>query len=657
MNAPTWKEKLRYRIDRFFQSGFMLQLVIAGLAVLAVFIFFVALAEIFQLQPGSDFDTENTGQFWPSVRFWWVMTHTLETYWIEQSFWEQSISIILTLFNLLVFAAVVGLVGTKIQTRLENMRRGTSRAIEDDHYVIIGWSEKVVPIIRELYAGLEKGKRVFAIISEHPIDDIESEIRKSVGRKKHLRFVIRQGSATDINDLQLVSIQNAKAVIILRQPSIDEDGDSYIVKTIMAVEHLVRTSRVDRDSVPYIIAEMERPESEVLAVAAANGCPLSLVQPTDALGKIILQTARQAGLVQVYDELLEHHKCDVHAAPASTYPDLIGMPWDKLVFSFPSAIPIGVLREGKSILAPNASDANFSLSRTDDIYFIALDSDNLHSDDADVVIPDVILPPNSLSAPLSNISNLLLLGYNEKALPLITEYNSYAKAAKQLFKLTILSPSTDVSEGLSTSKFDSIELTIVQDDYVHPGVLERTGPELFDTIIILSEAGEGESWEDADTRVIMTLLLLRTLRRSAEERGRSYPSFHQIVGEILHVSNKELTESTQTVRDVIISQTLVSKMIAQICRDPKIEAALQDIFDEEGAEIYLKPASYYTEKDEVSFAELLAASLKRGEIAIGVDASKTSFPDSYDIVLNPKKTDKFSISDLTRIVVVSEKED
>ncbi len=654
-SAASFNEKLRYRIDRFFQSGFTLQLFIASLLVMTVLLLFVMVAEVFHMQPSPDFDVDDTGQFWPSVRFWWVLTHTLDTYWIEKNLPEQIISILLTLFNILVFASVVGLVGSKIQERLENMRRGTSRAIEDGHYVIIGWSEKVIPIIRELCAGLESGKRIFAILTERPIDEIERAIKKSMGRKRNQRFVIRQGSGTDVNDLLLVSIPTSRAVIILRQQSIREDGDSHVVKSIMAIEHLINSSE-DIETIPYVVAEIERAETAVLAHAAANGMPLSLVQPSDYLGKIILQTARQSGLVQIYDEILEHSRSEVHTAPVSNFPGIAGKPWERVVFSFPDAIPIGVMRGNTPMMVPNAADPSFAVQPGDTLYFIARDNDSLATGGEEQI--PAIEPPLHGTAEGEIIANLLLIGFNEKALPLMNEYNCYARSLSRTFCLTVFTPSQTVRSMLERIEFDSLEIELINDDYVQPGALERIDPAAFDTIIILSEASPGESWEDADTRVIMTLLLLRSMRKKAEESGKVFPAFHQIVGEILHASNKELTESTRTVRDVIISQTLVSKMIAQICRDPLIEAALMDFFDEQGAEIYLKPVGLYTGQiSEVSFGELLAASIRRGEVAIGVDATNEEYPSVYDIALNPKKSERFQITPWTRIVVLAERED
>ena len=168
MGKPSFRDRLRYRSDQFFQSGFTLQIFISLLIVFAVVVGFYVVAELSGIHPGPDFGVQNaddTGPYWPSVRLWWVIMHVMESYWLETSTWSQVLSISLTLFNFLVFAAIVGLVGSRIQQRLEQVRRGTSRVVEEGHIVILGWSGKVLPIIRELHAGLESRRVVFVLLS------------------------------------------------------------------------------------------------------------------------------------------------------------------------------------------------------------------------------------------------------------------------------------------------------------------------------------------------------------------------------------------------------------------------------------------------------------------------------------------------------------
>jgi len=159
--------------------------------------------------------------------------------------------------------------------------------------------------------------------------------------------------------------------------------------------------------------------------------------------------------------------------------------------------------------------------------------------------------------------------------------------------------------------------------------------------------------QDSDTRVIMTLLLLRAMREQAQNSGAPFPGIQQIVGEILHPDNKELAESTGTANDVIISNELISKMISQICREPMLEEILKDLFDEKGCEIYFKPIALYAgAASSLTFSEVLAASIVRGEIAIGVDTQI----QGGGLDINPDKKKIVHNRPGVRVAVLAEKQ-
>ncbi|MAT39962.1 MAG: hypothetical protein CL946_10205 [Ectothiorhodospiraceae bacterium] len=657
MSKPSFNERLRYRIDQFFQSGFTLQLVIASSMIVAVMALFYGFAEVFQIDVGPDFASDGSDRFWPSVRFWWVVTHLLETYWIEASIVEQLTATILTLFNFLVFAAIIGLVGSKIQSRLESMRRGTSRAIEFNHYVIIGWSEKVLPIVRELHEGLERKRTAIAILSEHPVDEIEQYLRKKLGRLRKLRLVIRQGNATDPRDLDIVSIGTCKSIIILRPNGASDYGDALVIKTIMAVEHAVTTAeRSGERRLPNVIAELERDETLPLAYAAANNMPLSIVQPSDYLSKIILQTARQTGLVQIYDELLEHRGSEIHALAAEKLTGIDGMRWEEFVFSFDYVIPIGLQRDGVLYLNPQRTEETKTVRSSDTIFFVAEDSNAIRERGERREYKEVPATQALTASSQPIVHSFMIIGYNEKVKPFLEECNRYAHSVAQRFSITLVSPSASVN-AVQSSDYSSLDIDLVHQDYIVPAVLEKLNPGAYQAVIVLGEQEHGAEWGDADTRAIMTLLLLRNLRQKAADAGKPFPKEHQIVGEIIYSTNKELARSTGTVNDVIISLSLISKMIAQICRDPRIEPVLKDLFDESGDEIYLKPLSAFTDADSIEFGELLAICLARGETPIGLDLADPSDPDDTRIVLNPNKSEWIAVTANTRVIVISENEE
>ena len=80
-----------------------------------------------------------------------------------------------------------------------------------------------------------------------------------------------------------------------------------------------------------------------------------------------------------------------------------------------------------------------------------------------------------------------------------------------------------------------------------------------------------------------------------------------MITEILDSQNDALVAKAG-VQDVIISNRLVSMIMAQISESRDIEKVYEDIFQEEGSEIYLKPAHLYFDELplQASFADMLA---------------------------------------------------
>ncbi len=648
MSKPTFRERLRYKSDQFFQSGFTLQLVVSGIVLIGVITVFFVISVLLGVHPGSDFDIEPGARdpFWPSTRFWWVLTHVLESYWIERATLPQVLSLLMTLFNLLVLAALVGLFGSRIQQRLEQVRRGTSRVVEAGHIVILGWSGKALPIIRELNQGLEQGDPVFVIHTQRPLEEIDGKLKREFGRRR-FHWVIRQGSMTDLKDLELLNIQDARTVIILSQ-----DGDAQVIKSIMAVAHLVRQDSRP-ETVPLIIAEIGQRSMLRLAYAAAHDLSISIVQPAEYLSRIILQTARQQGLVNVYDELLSHFGNELHFTEPGA---LEGRPWREVQFTFPDAIPIGIMRGGVPVLAPSASE-NPILNECDTVVCIARNEANMRFTDTS----DIPALPSAASVdslvPQQQVRNLLILGWNDKAQPLLEEYAHYAETLHTGFNATIVSPL--IPEWINIANLDAgaegaLRIELLREDPLAEGVLDRVQPQRFDAVVVLGELHRRDSVEDADTKVIMLLLLLRSMREQSAIGTHPFPLRQQIVAEILDSANKQLAESTGAMQDVIISNDLISKMMAQICRDPRTEFVMRDFFDESGKEIYMKPACWYVaEGCEVSFAQIQRAAVEADEIAIGISVAND---DNISIQLNPEPSVRVIVNAGISVILISEHE-
>ena len=203
-----------------------------------------------------------------------------------------------------------------------------------------------------------------------------------------------------------------------------------------------------------------------------------------------------------------------------------------------------------------------------------------------------------------------------------------------------------------------IEVRLIQADCLNIDDLMALKPFEYDNIIILAGAASEEEEVDAgrvDSENIVALLLLRRIfSQYPEESGKT-----KLITEILDSQNDALVAKAG-VQDVIISNRLVSMIMAQISESRDIEKVYDDIFQEDGSEIYLKPASlYFTDlPQEVSFADMMHVAQLREEVCIGVKikALESSKEDNNGITLIPEKNTTFELRFEDSLVVLAEDE-
>ena len=109
--------------------------------------------------------------------------------------------------------------------------------------------------------------------------------------------------------------------------------------------------------------------------------------------------------------------------------------------------------------------------------------------------------------------------------------------------------------------------------------------------------------------------------------------------------------------DFIVSEHLVSLMLAQLSENPDLLGVFTDMFDPEGAEIYLKPIGDYVEIEKpVNFYTITEAAKLRGETAIGYRLMSESHDaeKAYGVHTNPKKSEKVLFKPEDKLIVISE---
>ncbi|MEL1232146.1 MAG: hypothetical protein VXA26_12615, partial [Candidatus Neomarinimicrobiota bacterium] len=117
------------------------------------------------------------------------------------------------------------------------------------------------------------------------------------------------------------------------------------------------------------------------------------------------------------------------------------------------------------------------------------------------------------------------------------------------------------------------------------------------------------------------------------------------------------------VEDFMVSNQFVSQIMAQVSEEPMALDVYDDLFQAEGSELYIKPASYYFDFEDretitIPYGECVQAAKLRNEVILGlqIHANQKSKKDRFGIVLIPSKEEEFTLSSKDGLIALAEDE-
>lgn len=285
------------------------------------------------------------------------------------------------------------------------------------------------------------------------------------------------------------------------------------------------------------------------------------------------------------------------------------------------------------------------ISAGDKVIAIAEDDDKVTLSSAPGTFDESAIREATPAAPQTE--RTLILGWNSRGCLIINELDAYVPAG------SIITVVADMSEAEADitrmcGSLRSQQVTFQVGDTTDRRTLDSLDIPSYHHVIVLGYTDIMEA-QAADARTLITLLHLRQIEEGSQKSL-------SIVSEMLDVRNRELAQVTQA-DDFIVSDKLISLLLAQVSENKDLNAVFADLFDSEGSEIYLKPAHDYVALDKaVNFYTLVEAARRRGEIAIGYRlAAQAQNPSAqYGVVVNPQKSKTVAFSELDRIIVVAE---
>ncbi len=583
---------------------------------------------------------EDTGRldFWEA--FWQSFMRALDPGTVAgDTIWAlRIVGVIVTISGIFILSSLIGILSAGLDAKLEELRKGRSVVLTQNHTLIIGWSAKIIHIIQQLIVANENQKKAsIVILSEKDKTEMEDEIKDKIRDTKTTEIICRTGNALEFTDLKIVNPNEAKSIIILTPENLSEElYDVHVIKTILAL-----TYNKDRKQDKYHIVAEIKEKDNLDAAETAGGDEVSLIFSKDVISKITAQTSHQSGLSIIYMDLLAYEGDELYL---QKQPELVGKTYKELLFAYETSTVIGVKKANGKIFINPPMDIIFE--HDDEVIAISEDDDTviLSGKTEFNVANDLIIDKEAVTS--VHEENNLILGWNSKAPEIISEIDNYVAKGSLTTVIARTYPDEYVVKSLESKlKNQKLELKIA--DYSKRDLLLSIDIEKYQNIIIL--ANDDVSVQLADAITLMTLIHLRNISKTL---GKKF----NIISEMFDQKNRELAEVTEA-DDFIISHDFISRILAQVSETKDIKSILDILFESEGSEIYLKDVEDYVKTDvEMNFYTVLESASRKGHTALGYRIVKYAYNSdkNYGIKVNPNKSEKIKFSPGDKIIVLAE---
>lgn len=637
MRKATFGERLRYAFDKSLSGGTVSLIGWLGLASLIIVLIATAILILTGIAPAA-VEGQEAQTFSFIEAFWQSLMRSMDPGTLAgDTGWSfRILMLIITVGGIFIVSLLISVLSNGLQSKLEELRKGRSFVVEENHTLILGWSPRIFLIISELVIANENQKKPrVVILADKDKVEMEDEIRAQVSDTKNTRVVCRSGSPIDLVDLEIVNPHAAKSIIIL-SPDDSFDADAQVIKMILAI-----TNNPNRRAEPYQIVAELRDEKNMEVARIVGKDEAKLILSSDVTARITVQTCRQVGLSVVYTELLDFDGDEIYFQEE---PQLVGKTFGEALFAYESCSVMG-LRQAAGGVKVNPPMETV-IRGGDKLIVIAEDDDKVIFKG----FPQTVVDAGAICQKVEEVpqpERILILGWNKRGRTIVRELENYV-AAGSFLKIVADAPEVETHLQGVGENLQHLAVEFETGDTTDRKLLDALELTSFQHIIILCYEEHFEA-QSADAKTMITLLHLRDIE---QKKGEAF----SIVSEMIDVRNRALAEVAKA-DDFIVSDKLTGLLLTQVSENSELLAVFNDLFDAEGSEIYLKPAkNYITPGREVNFYTVADAARMRSEIAIGYRLARHANDGgrAYGVRTNPPKSEMVTFENEDKIIVLAE---
>lgn len=619
MKKVTWREKLRYWFDNVMSRGTAsLVLLLFGIT-LAVVVVAGLLAALLDGEKGLNI-----------LKSMWVsLMHAIDAGTLAGN--EGSLGIILlmsvvTICGLFITSMLIGIISTGLENRMAALRKGKSRVLERGHLILLGFNEAAFTILEELVSANENQKKcVVVVMDDCEKEEMEDAIHQRIPNTKSTRILCRSGRVDHFAALQMCSIETCRSLII------NVEDDFLTIKTLLAAATLLRQAGNDE---AYATAVIHRTDNLQAAKIAGEG-RAEVLCFHNTVARIMAHACHQPGISTVFTELFSFEGNEIYVEEIG---GLKGRTMGEVNLLFPHSTVIGISRDGRYMVNPPAATP---IQAGDGLILVADDDAVSLPAPAPWPVDEGLFAQSQVQE--ASPQRMLVLGCGPILVDVLLEQDNYLPPNS----IATVATTGDCLRDEYLPRREALRNLSVKTrscDIFDRGVMEQLLAEAPHNVLVLSHPEDSD--EEADAKILLLLLLLRDIARNT---GGDFT----VTSEMRTVENQELARVTR-VNDFVISSNITALIMTQISQTRALNAIFEDLLDEEGSELYIKPAGRYVRLNTpVDFYTAAAAAARHNEVFLGY--KKTRGPGAeFDIVINPAKDGALAFSETDAFVVVAQ---
>lgn len=603
MKKHTLKEKFQYWFDNRMAHGSRGLINIVILSTLAISLISMCILKII------DKSLRYFDAFWRSL-------YTLLNAWVPEPDDDNKLFLLfVAIVGILITSVLIGIITNIIEEKIVNLKRGNSLVLEDNHIVVLGFFPGEYTLINQLILAADNKPMNIVVAGDLEKDEMEELISSNIDIPKNIHIICRSIDIFDPVELERLSIENCKTVIV--HPM----DDNNTIKALLAVSKIINNATNEKVRVGAIVSKEEYQFPPTVAVKHN----VTTLHVHRTIAKIIAHSCTQPGISEVFKEIFnfegnEFYVIDIPGIKDMSFFDLMG--------KLESGVPVGIERNGLIITNPNGN----SLLKEDDRILVF---SNTASESKLLENRKVLEVPKYKKEELKDEDKekTLIIGKNRSLKTILKEL---PENINEVYIANANVTDSDLEKYAQANPF--IKINIVNDDLSEEEGLLNVIKD-FNHIVILSS--HEMDVDSDDIKNIYMLLRLRDLRT------RFNLDFN-ITAEMRKGSNQQLVVDDDNT-DFVVSSNMSSLFLAQLSESPELLPVFTEILSNEGNEVYLKTAYELHCMGNKTIAELRQIALSQGYIMLGYRKK-----NSLDTVFNPPLDTEVELNHSDFVVVIGE---